>query len=132
MLNRDSEFEVDQHLCGTCEMNSTLGSVVPLGMFQLKTSTLCHANSPLHCICDSGLRWKRRPRTLGKDPWFQTVPFLNFLLTLAWAIVKGQYFQVNIFFISQEDKNSHIIMCCYLVGVVTTNFPTTKWWAKCV
>ena len=30
MLNQDSEIE---DLCGTCDMNSTLGSVVPLAMF---------------------------------------------------------------------------------------------------
>ena len=30
MLNRDSEIE---DLCGTCDLNSTLGSVVPLAMF---------------------------------------------------------------------------------------------------
>ena len=30
MLNRNSEIE---DLCGTCDMNSTLGSVVPLAMF---------------------------------------------------------------------------------------------------
>ena len=30
MLNQDSEIE---DLCGTCDMNSILGSVVPLAMF---------------------------------------------------------------------------------------------------
>ena len=33
MLSRDSEDEFDQDLCGTCDLNSTLGSVVPLAMF---------------------------------------------------------------------------------------------------
>ena len=34
MLNRESEIESDQDLCGTFNMNSTLGSVVPLAMFR--------------------------------------------------------------------------------------------------
>ena len=33
MLNRESEIESDQDLCGTFNMNSTLGSVVPLATF---------------------------------------------------------------------------------------------------
>ena len=30
------KLKFDQDLCGTCDMNSTLGSVVPLAMFHIK------------------------------------------------------------------------------------------------
>ena len=30
---------LDQDLCGTCDMNSTLGSVVPLAMFEARSVT---------------------------------------------------------------------------------------------
>ena len=47
MLNQDSEIE---ELCGTCDMNSTLGSVVPLAMFSFWASEQKTVRTGLDCI----------------------------------------------------------------------------------
>ena len=59
-------MKFDQNLCGTCDMNSTLGSVVPLAMFEINTDGFfdLHAQVDLRCM----LKLKQRSPLLVSRP----------------------------------------------------------------